>query len=400
MMKRLHTFTLAALMAGSACLAQEAAPAQDATAAAITRSNETGIKLLQQLSKQGGKNMAVSPVSVNGMFGLLQPGAAGTTLEQMNTVLGDTAQLQQFTRQFASPDKGTTISNMLVVDNALTLAPDYLNSVPADEVRQADFKADPEKQRVDINSWVASKTGDEIKELLPSGSLTAQTRLVALNATLFEGKWARQFKQEATRDEAFHAKDGDVSTPMMSDTGNYRFSIDDGHSTLVSLPYASGEEGKAGTMSLIIIMPAEGVALHDFIMEQTWADLDKQINAVSGEREIRLQLPKFEIKTPTLPLSSPLKQLGLTDIFDGQKADLTKLSAEKGLYLDEVYHQCYVKVDEQGTKAAAATAGIIAKMSLPLPIVINRPFLWLIYDSETKLVLFCGTVDNPKPAQD
>lgn len=367
----------------------------------VAHSNQTGLNLLRELSQKGDRNIALSPVSINGVLGALQRGTDGNTLTEMNNALGDLSAFPQFCSQYSKEDNGTIISNMLVVDKNLKLTDGYKKGTPPDELKQADFKADPEKERKEINSWVEKNTKGEIKDFLKPNTIDTMTRLVALNATVFEGKWNVPFEERNTREDVFHTAGGDVQAMMMGRTGDYVFSKDKENCTMVSLPYTSGEAGKPGPVSFVIVMPDEGTTLHDFIAGMTWEKMENLLPTVEQKpREIGLQLPKFEIKTPTFQLSDQLKKMGIHDLFDENKADLTKMTMEKGLYLSEVYHQCYIKVDEKGTKAAAATAGIIAKMSLPLQITINRPFMWMIYDSDRKMILFCGTVDNPVATQE
>lgn len=360
------------------------------------KTNLLGLRLLNDLSEGGSKNMAVSPASITGMFAPLQRGAAGATEEEMKKVLGDTAVFRSFIHQYNRQDNGTSIANLLVLDKDLKLTDEYRKNTSPTEVEIADFKADPEKERQDINSWVEQNTRDLIKDFLKEGSITRQTVLVALNATVFEGNWTMPFDEKATREDIFHAPGREVNTSMMGGKGEYIFSREKEDCTMVSLPYNKKGTEEDSSVSFVILMPNEGVDFSGFLGDLTWEKLAGLLPAGDArKREIILQMPKFEIKTPTLELDKALKKEGLGNVFDPERADFSKLSPAKGLYLDQVYHQCYVKVDEKGTKAAAASGGVVMRMSLPLQIRIDRPFVWFIYDAEHKLVLFCGTYVDP-----
>lgn len=371
------------------------------TADLAGKTNLLGLRLLNNLSEGGKKNMAVSPVSITGMFSPLQRGAAGATEEEMLNILGDTTVFRRFVNQYNRQDNGISIANLLVLDKDLKLTDEYKKNTSPSEVEIADFKADPEKERLEINSWVEQNTKELIKDFLKSGSITRQTVLVALNATVFEGNWTVPFDEKATREDVFHAPGRDVNTSMMGGKGEYIFSRENGNCTMVSLPYnKKGTDGDS-SVSFVILMPDEDVEFSGFLGGLTWEKMAGLLPAADArKREIILQMPKFEIKTPTLELDKALKKEGLGHIFDPERADFSKLSPEKGLYLDQVYHQCYVKVDEKGTKAAAASGGVMMKMSLPLQVRIDRPFVWFIYDAEHKLILFCGTYVAPSSSND
>lgn len=114
------------------------------------------------------------------------------------------------------------------------------------------------------------------------------------------------------------------------------------------------------------------------------------------EREVEVHLPRFKLDVQ-YELNSLLKSLGMTDIFNKDKADLSGMSSAEGLYLSKVIHKSYVDVNEEGTEAAAATGANIAVKRLPIryQFTANKPFLFLIRDNPSKMIVFCGKFASP-----
>lgn len=366
------------------------------TMEAAEQSNQAGLAILRELHAKGERNVAVSPISINSVFSVLQRGAAGNTLTQIKQTLGDTTALRQIVSSLSASSPGLVAANSLVVDKDFKLLPSFIAETPKEEIRIADFKANPDKELRDINAWVEKNTKGDIKDFLKPGAIDSRTAMVALNALVFEGNWAHPFDEKHNMEYEFSDGAKSPRTTFMFQTAPFPMVVTEDRLTMVSMPYTSmGGEG-AAPLSFVIIMPGEEATLEQSLPALSWEKIQALLEQRSEHpRDIRLGLPKFELKTPLFRLSEPLKKLGMTDIFDPAKANFSLMTAAKNIFLDEVYHQCRIKVDEKGTKASAATAGIIAKTSLPPLIQINRPFLWLIHDPASGLILFCGTFDTP-----
>jgi serine protease inhibitor len=112
-----------------------------------------------------------------------------------------------------------------------------------------------------------------------------------------------------------------------------------------------------------------------------------------------LVMPKFNI-TFKSDLEGYLEMLGIREVFKPWVADLTRMAhVQRGeLYVDKVVHETVIKVNEKGTEAAAATAIIVKVVSQPLyqeEVIIDKPFIFIIRDRESKIILFVGHVINP-----
>ena len=149
---------------------------------------------------------------------------------------------------------------------------------------------------------------------------------------------------------------------------------------------------------MLIVMPNGSGTVED--MEATLVqDGLGPILAGLNDADLRVQMPKFEFRDKT-DLRDSLEALGMVDAFDPWKADLSGMApgaAGEELYLQAVVHEAYVKVDEQGTEAAAATAvGIAASSIGPAGVYVDRPFVFAIRDKLTDSILFLGRVDDPR----
>lgn len=248
-----------------------------------------------------------------------------------------------------------------------------------------DFESEPEAAREAINGWVARETQQKIPDLLPEGSIDPMTVLVLVNAMYFKAAWETPFRAQRTQSAVFHAARGDVTVPMMhGEPRGVSYVEGDGYQA-VALPY----RGKA--FDMVIVMPDE----ERFDEIESTLDGERLVGILDALRltRVALTMPRFEIRTRA-SMSRILQDLGMPDAFS-PAADFSGITGRRNVYLSMVQHEAFVRVDEAGTEAAAATAGVIDLVSLPMPVVIDRPFLFLIRDVETGTILFLGRVMNP-----
>ncbi|MCH7659799.1 MAG: serpin family protein [Euryarchaeota archaeon] len=251
-------------------------------------------------------------------------------------------------------------------------------------LREVDF-ADSDGTREEINGWVAGETNDRIEEVLPEGSITANTRLVVTNAIYLLADWAKQFDPEDTSEGEFTALDDTNSeVSMMRQTAEFPFAAEDGLA-LVELPYV-GEE-----LSMVVIVPdGETVAFDAFEADLDADRLEELLQGVDTT-ETEVALPKFEFEFDA-HLNDTLTALGMERAFDLGGADFSGM-ADAELAIADVFHESYIAVDEAGTEAAAATAGTMEE-SAPPAVIADRPFLFMIRDRSTKAVLFLGRITD------
>lgn len=366
------------------------------------------------------ENCVASPLSVSLALGMTYAGARGETREQMRDALRyrlDDADLHDAyaTLQHRLDDRDETVEtegtryeegddpvpfelsivNALWGQSTFPFASAFLDTVDAHYgggLREVDFEADPDAARSTINDWVAGQTNDRVPELLPPDAVTAMTRLVLTNAVYFRANWQYPFDEDATEQHTFTALDGDGhDVPLMQEQREWLHAEVDG-AQAVELPYL-GED-----VSMLVVLPPDG-EFEAYERDFDGATLSTLVETLEP-REGTVRLPRFEFDSG-FRLGDALQQLGMTDAFAPQDANFSGMVAEdatRQLAVDEVYHDTFLKVDETGTEAAAATGVVVVEVSAPLSpfeFVADRPFLFAIRDRPTDTVLFLGRAVDP-----
>jgi serine protease inhibitor len=411
---------VAALLVASACGASkepmpppaERKPVEMPAAADVaplaTASNTLAFELWAKAAPTG--NAAMSPASITTALAMAWGGASGATAEQMRGALhltGDPATTMAMWGRLASalqdPRRAMTlrIANRLFGQKDYPFVPAYLDRTRESygaPLEPLDFLGAPEPARTTINRWVEDETSHRIKDLLPPRSITTDTRLVLVNAIYFLADWASKFEPRATAEAPFHASKAESHpVPMMNQEAWFKHARADGVSVL-ELPY----QGAATAMLVILPDAIDGLATVERTLDA--ATLARWRGALES-KQVEVALPKFTIDPPAaLELSGPLIDLGMRDAFDPHTADFTGIAVppdpEKRLFISKVFHKAFVKVDEKGTEAAAATAivmadGAGAAPSQPERFTADHPFLFAIVDQATGLILFLGRVAQP-----
>ncbi len=263
-------------------------------------------------------------------------------------------------------------------------------------LRRVDYVRQTEKARQEINQWVEDRTKEKIKNLIPQGILTPDTRLVLANAVYFKSGWLTKFPEGLTRDMAFHlSADKKIETPMMRRTDELSYRQTELYQA-VDLPF----DRHALSMTILVPKAVDGLSRVEKALN--WKDLQASLGRMRG-RLVDLTLPKFKM-TQDLKLKPVLKAMGMGSAFsDG--ADFTGMTEEDLLQISEVLHKAYVDCNEEGVEAAAATAVIMGRATAvrpePEPVVVraDRPFLLLIRHRASGAILFMGRVSEPSYGQ-
>ncbi|PKK34295.1 serpin B6 [Columba livia] len=264
-------------------------------------------------------------------------------------------------------------------------------------LEQTDFKHAWEDSRKQINGWVEEKTEGKIQNLLVEGILDSLTRLVLVNAIYFKGNWEKQFNKDRTVERPFQINKNEtkpVQMMFMKDRFNMTY-IGDFQTKILELPYVGNE------LSMIILLPDTiqdgSTGLERLERELTYERLIDWINPEMMDcTEVRVSLPRFKLEED-YDLKPLLSSMGMPDAFDLEKADFSGISAGKELVLSEVVHKTFVEVNEEGTEAAAATAGVMMlRCAMIVPdFTADHPFLFFIRHNKTSSILFCGRFCSP-----
>lgn len=359
--------------------------------------------LYQRLAAEPG-NLFYSPYSISSALGMTWAGARGQTEADMAKVMHFTLPQAQFHPAVNALDlilesrgKGAQGADgqgfRLNIANALwgqvnyhfeTAFLDVLGLNYGAGMHIVDFKAQPLQAVEMINDWVEKATEDRIRDILSPGSVNGMTRLVLTNAVYFNAAWRTPFEAANTSPGAFMTATGNVQVPMMH--GSFEVPYGQGADyAAVELPYDGSE------LSMVLVLPNDLAA---FEASLTGARLDEIVGNLSGHM-VDTTMPTFEFDSK-FGLVKPLADLGMGIAFS-DSADFSGINGQGGLVIQDVIHQSFVKVNEAGTEAAAATAVIVGTTSVPQPakITLDKPFLFFIRDIETKAILFVGRVADP-----
>lgn len=402
-MKKLIALLLLTALVLGGCAASPAAPIPNAASvsvnlmASITPKPVTGssdgaafskavsdfsVSLLQKAAKSG-ETVVLSPYSVLQALGMTANGANGETLEQLVKAFG--MQLDALNAAFAAVQPDDAFQNANAIwfrdDGSLEVSSDFLQACA--DYYGADAYGAPfdEQTRKDINSWVSTHTDGMIPEMLKE--LNQGVALCLVNALCFEGKWAQTYSEDSVWDGTFHAADGTEQSARMMSSDEALY-LKDGNATGFLKPYAGGR------YSLAAILP--NGSLDDYVQKLD-GDMLRSLIENATQDEVRATMPQMELKSD-VELADALRAMGITDVFEGN-ADLSGISAEQELCVGRVLHSAALRVDEKGTKAAAATAVEIETMSLRegYNVMLDRPFLLLIWDNQAGMPIFLAAVN-------
>lgn len=375
-------------------------------------SNAFAMDLYTRLRKQPG-NLAMSPASITLALAMTWGGAKGTTSDEMAKVLhlpvAKDATIDAAGRQLSVwNDPARTVytlrvANRLFGEKSYTFEAAYLKKtgdVFGAPLEPVDFKGAAEPARERINGWVAKETRDRIKNLLPPRSVDKETRLVLVNAIYFLGDWQSPFSKDRTRPAPFFTTaTSSKDVPTMSQVESFKHAAVDGLQVL-EMPYVGGE------LAMTFVLPDAKDGLDALEQKLTDAKLTSWIAAAKPQR-VLVSLPVFEID-PAEPLSlgKELVDMGMKLAFDPDRADFTGIanppSPADRLYIGKVFHKAFVKVNEKGTEAAAATAVVMPRAggapSAPPEFRADHPFLFFLRDVRTGMILFMGRVVEPAKA--
>ncbi|XP_026202216.1 leukocyte elastase inhibitor-like [Anabas testudineus] len=376
----------------------------------VSSNTSFGLELLRSLSLVNpAGNIFISPFSISSAMAMVYLGAKGDTAAQMAQALsfspGDDVhtEFHKLNADINSPSAAyiLKLANRLYGENTAKFLPTFLEATQkfyGADLKAVDFIGAPEESRAQINSWVEQQTENKIKDLLKPGTVTPMTRLALVNAIYFKGNWLNRFNEENTKEMPFKVnKNRTKPVQMMYQMKKLPYNyIPDHGLQVLELPYVNEE------LSMFILLPEETQDGSDPLLklekELTQERLDDWTNRENMDvhSEVHVHLPKFKLEED-YELNEPLAKLGMTDVFCGAKADLSGMNGEGGLFLSTVAHKAFVDVNEEGTEAAAATAGMIAFCMLREEhFMADHPFLFFIRHNKTKSILFLGRFSSPQ----
>jgi len=367
--------------------------------------NRFALELFQKTCKfaEANDNVFISPLSVSMALNMTLNGAEGQTADEMLTALQaegyDIDDVNAYSRALkdalmkVDPSTEFSIANSIWYRNkGFTVKTPFLdvNKQNYDaEISALDFSS-PDAVTT-INNWCAKQTNDKIKEIITN--IPDDMAMYLINAVYFKGIWTSKFDKDDTQKEDFRLADGKTDkVNMMRQTGTFNYTADE-TAAYLEMPYGNQAFG------MTVILPNEGSTVADAIAALTdehWSDITRSLTGC----EANIRFPRFKAECEYKLHNDILPDMGMITPFTDY-ADFSKIS-DTPLSISEVIHKTFVEVNEKGTEAAAVTeVGMSFTSANPTPpqpvdFTVNKPFLFLIRERSTGIILFIGRMNTIK----
>ncbi|XP_032078268.1 leukocyte elastase inhibitor-like [Thamnophis elegans] len=312
------------------------------------------------------------------------------------------SRFQALNQEINKPTKNALLSsvNQLYGDKSVSFQRDFSESMKKYykvEPQRVNFQETTDNARKEINAWIEQQTAGKILNLLNEGSINPLTRLILVNVLYFKGNWLNTFKKEDTTEQPFRLNKS-TSRPIQMmfqhDKFNWKY-IDELQTQILELQYIGND------FSMFILLPDDinddSTGLEMLENKLTYEAVSKWTSPNGMEEvEANVHLPKTQLNIH-YELKSLLTNMGITDAFNAETADFTGMSAESHLGVSQIFHKCFVDINEEGTEAAASAAGTIDGRSDQGAILFaaDHPFLFFIRHNKTKNILFWGRFCSP-----
>lgn len=364
----------------------------------VELSSNFDLNLLKLVNQEEKDNFLISPYSIKMALSLLKEGANGNSLNEINNTLKE-------------PPASINNKNIKIA-NALFIRDIYQKYIEKDFISNlqkkynSDILIDKFKTPDVINNWVNKNTDGMINKVLDN--MTDDFVLGLANAIAIDVKWQDEFECVSTTEEKFtNSNNKDIKAQMMHNSYSYEDIkyIKSDKAEGIILPYI-----KESNLEFIGILPTKNI--NDYIennLESDLSNLDKLATSANSKLQINLSIPRFNFDYSLNTFKDILIKMGIKDVFDSGKADLTKIITKDNLiksnsgniYVDDAIHKTYIDFNESGTKAAAVTyfgvknTALIRDDNETIDIKFNKPFITIIREKDSNEILFIGVVNNP-----
>ncbi len=371
----------------------------------INANNDFSIKLFQTLNPHDGdSNIFISPVSVSFALGMTMNGADGNTFEEMKTTLGfDGTDIEKINKSYAglidelyNVSKGVqfNLANSIWYRRGYTLQQefqqlneDYFQA----KIEDLDFSKPNESKEI-VNGWVEDQTENRIKDLVKLNDFSAAVMFL-INAIYFKATWKYQFDETQTELKSFRTDDRNyVECEMMRMKGKFKFTQNEEYEAL-ELPYANEN------YSMLMIKP-KSAGINEFMSNFGRQKMNDIVDKLEKD-SVNISLPKIELDYE-IELKKILYEMGIKEAFDPYAADFSKMfeNVGSGIWIGKVRQKSFLKINEEGTEAAAATVVIMDRLgggseTHEIYLDFDSPYIFLIQEKRSNTILFCGKIMNP-----
>ena len=352
---------------------------------------------LFKASEKNGENTLISPLSVLAALSMTANGADNETLAQMESVLGmPTEQLNAWMSEYMQnlpqgKDYKLSLANSIWFKDAdhFSVNEEFLQT-NADYYGAGVYKAPFDGSTLkEINKWVEDNTDGMIKDILDEIPYDAVMYLV--NALAFDALWDETYEDYHIRDGRFTREDGVRQDVEFMYSSENMYLEDDMAKGFIK--YYKDRE-----YAFVALLPNEGVTVSEYVASLDGNKLHEMLKNAQYN-VVSTSIPKFETEYD-VEMKDILSSMGMPDAFNSKLADFSKLgtSTKGNIFINRVIHKTYIAVDQSGTRAGAATVvemtgeSAMEPLEPPKEVYLDRPFVYMLIDCETKLPFFIGTM--------
>ncbi len=405
--------------------ADDSGATQEGVSKVVEANNKFAFNLYSKIAEKSGGNIFFSPWSISNAMIMAYEGARGDTAAEIRRVFhfpnNDSLRRASFARMLNTLNKAggeydLKIANAMWLQEGYPFREKYKETISTyylGNIDNLDLQRNSQESSSKINDWVSDNTNDKIEEIVSPGDLK-ESVLLLTNAIYFKGKWKEKFDEEKTKQEEFILPSGErVEVPMMrpeDSDQDFNYTESDGIQIL-EMPYEGNK------ISMLVLLPKierENSGRRVYGKPDKLGNMTHLESILSTEklqewrkglrpRSVSVYMPKYTFETEYSSLSEMLREMGMNTSFSPQ-ADFSgigkenSLSPDDTLYINDIRHKAYIKVNEEGTEAAAATSVGLVQTSIPLSLQFraDHPFIFLIQERKTGNVLFMGKVNDPR----
>lgn len=347
------------------------------------------------LKSNDDKNKLISPLSVMMAMGMAANGAAGDTRSELFDSLSISDEelfnkaMKQYVKAAGKEDSELKVANGIWANSDVSVNSKFEKKMGENYGAKIEAKEFDASTAEEINNFVNDNTDGQIEKLFDEVPFDASVILV--DALSFEGKWKEPFENsDILTGMTFTAEDGNVSeVTMLKGKRDELIELDDAVGFI--LPY------KGGKYTFAALLPQEGQSVSEFIGSIDGKKLTDALNNPL-EAEVKFFLPEFSFDY-NLELADFFMGKGAKKAFSAD-ADFSEMLGENSGYsISSVLHKTHITLDRAGTKAAAATDVMVVGSALDMnsvEIYLDRPFVYMILDSQTNTPVFMGVCDEIK----
>eukprot|EP00099_Drosophila_melanogaster_P007544 NP_001260209.1 serpin 28B, isoform B [Drosophila melanogaster] len=351
-------------------------------------------------SQNAKRNLIYSPISAEIIMSMVYMASGGKTFEELRNVLkfseNKTLVANNYRSLLSDLKRRETfiilhMANRIYVNKKYCLVPEF------NQLARKAFKAKAKSIRLDdpvsasaiVNSWILNRTRGMIRNIVLPKDFNSDTSAFLVNAIYFKGQWLYNFKADQTHIADFYVSANEIIPVKMMTLSASLLSgyIDDIDAKIIELPYWNS------TLSMRIILPNSVDGLRKLKEKVGFIDYHLE------KKSVNVKLPKFKIESKA-QLKGIFENLGILDVFK-PSADLNGLVLESGAKIDKIVQKAFLKIDEKGGEASAAT-GVLTRrkksidnlIQPPMEFIADHPFFYVIHDN--KVIYFQGHIVEPR----